>query len=184
MILSSNLVWLDDIAKLWAFEVEGSKWQNRQYHTLIALVDCGCGLIVVVFTPSWLLNIAMMASCIVSNEPPIAADASLWFVFAICPINIIFYQLRMVSLPYWGSEIGGNTYHHISLCVVFLHGDSIYTSPHKHYRLHSYTQHHPDWRWDTCEWHHFLKERNPPGCIQWYSSPSEPLTALFLFPLW
>ena len=34
MILSSNLVWLDDIAKLWAFEVEGSKWQNRQYHTL------------------------------------------------------------------------------------------------------------------------------------------------------
>ena len=55
---------------------------------LIALVDCGCGLIVVVFTPSWLLNIAMMASCIVSNEPPIAADASLWFVFAMCPINI------------------------------------------------------------------------------------------------
>ena len=36
MILSSNLVWLDDIAKLWAFEVEGSKWQNRQYHTLTA----------------------------------------------------------------------------------------------------------------------------------------------------
>ena len=34
MILSSNLVWLDDITKLWAFEVEESKWQNRQYHTL------------------------------------------------------------------------------------------------------------------------------------------------------
>ena len=36
MILSSNLVWLDDIAKLWAFEVEGSKWPKRHDHTLIA----------------------------------------------------------------------------------------------------------------------------------------------------
>ena len=38
MILSSNLVWLDDITKLWAFEVEESKWQNRQYHTLNFIV--------------------------------------------------------------------------------------------------------------------------------------------------
>ena len=55
---------------------------------LIALVDCDYGLIVMVFTPSWLLNIVMMASCIVSNEPPIAADASLWFIFEMCSINI------------------------------------------------------------------------------------------------
>lgn len=65
-----------------------------------------------------------------------------------------FYQPRMVSLSYWDSKIGGDTDYHISLCVVFLRGDSIYASPHKHYRLHSYTQHHPDWPWDTCEWHH------------------------------
>jgi hypothetical protein len=56
---------------------------------LIALVDCDCGLIVMVFTPSWLLNIVMMASRIVSNEPPIAADASPRSCFAMCPINIV-----------------------------------------------------------------------------------------------
>ena len=34
MILPSNLVWLDGIAKLWTFEAEGPKWTNRQYHIL------------------------------------------------------------------------------------------------------------------------------------------------------
>ena len=29
MILPSNLVWLNGIAKLYAFEGEGSKWQNE-----------------------------------------------------------------------------------------------------------------------------------------------------------
>ena len=34
MILSSDLVWRNCIVKLWRFDVEVPKWQNRQYHTL------------------------------------------------------------------------------------------------------------------------------------------------------
>ena len=34
MILTSNLIQLNDIHKLWTFEVEGSKWSKRHYHTL------------------------------------------------------------------------------------------------------------------------------------------------------
>ena len=34
MILPSNLIWFNGIDKLWAFEIEGSKWPKRQYHTL------------------------------------------------------------------------------------------------------------------------------------------------------
>ena len=48
MIFPSNLVWFNGIAKLWTFKVEGSKWQNRQYHTLTGhqtnstVVSCRC----------------------------------------------------------------------------------------------------------------------------------------------
>ena len=34
MIFPPTLVYLNGIAKLWTFEGEGSKWPNRQYHTL------------------------------------------------------------------------------------------------------------------------------------------------------
>ena len=37
MILPSNLVHFNAIAKLWTFEGERSKWQKRQCHTLEAL---------------------------------------------------------------------------------------------------------------------------------------------------
>ena len=36
MILPSNLIDLNGINKLWRFEVEGSQWPKRQYHTLRA----------------------------------------------------------------------------------------------------------------------------------------------------
>ena len=74
---------------------------------------------VMVFTPSWLLNIVMMASHIISKEPHIAADASPAVLFCNVSNQYSFYQPWMVSLPYWDSNIGGDTHYHISLCVVF-----------------------------------------------------------------
>ena len=40
MILPSNLIYLNDVDKLWTLGIEGSKWPKRQDHTLIILRMC------------------------------------------------------------------------------------------------------------------------------------------------
>ena len=90
-------------------------------------------------------------SRIVSNEPPFAADASPRSCFAIRPINIVSTNPEWFLYHIEIAKLVATLITTFICALFFLRGDSIYASPHKHYRLHSYTQHHPDWPWDTCE---------------------------------